>query len=163
MTQNHDIRLFQEDEVRAAIQTYFYDQPPSDSGWYMAVNIILAHTLRKRSRMGNSFEYEQYLQNAMGRELQEWRDSIPEMIRPEPTEALVDADYGRLMCLTTLHFTYFQLIVAIHSAAFRLRAADEGNEAESGAIMPSVALCVGASRAAISLLNYHQNGHPFTM
>ncbi|WAO97291.1 Fungal specific transcription factor [Fusarium falciforme] len=303
MTQNHDIRLFQEDEVRAAIQTYFYDQPPSDSGWYMAVNIILAHTLRKRSRMGNSFEYEKYLQNAMrkvqdvilqrpttlhvgallsmvlyfvftwdnhiaitllslavqpillsgyhrsnhhpgltaaeslhrrrlfwqayivdhdlmlrtgkppligdefllqlpddhppdgygmyyypnnvslnffrqqvrlaqiqgrissslyfgnitpsesqidqlDRELQEWRDSIPEMIRPEPTEALVDADYSRLMCLTTLHFTYFQLIVAIHSAAFRLRAADEGNEAESGAIMPSVALC---------------NDHPFTI
>lgn len=51
------------------------------------------------------------------------------MIRPEPTEALVDADYSRLMCLTTLHFTYFQLIVAIHSVAFRLRGADEGNEA----------------------------------
>ncbi|CAH0025677.1 unnamed protein product [Clonostachys rhizophaga] len=308
MAQNHDIRLFQEDELRAAIQAYFYDQPPSDSGWYMAVKIILAHTLRKRNRMGNSFEYEKYLQNAMGKvqdvilqrptvlhvgallsmvlyfvftwenhiaitllsltvqpillsgyhrsndhpgltaaeslhrrrlfwqayivdhdlmlrtgeasthrrqlpdehppggygmyyypnnvslnffrqqvrlaqiqgricsslhsgnttpsesqidqldgELQEWRDSIPEMIRPEPTEAPVDADYSRLMCLTTLHFTYFQLIFAIHSVAFRLRAADEGSEAESGAIMPSVALCVVAWSVDILFISILQN------
>ncbi|KAF2019984.1 hypothetical protein BU24DRAFT_419584 [Aaosphaeria arxii CBS 175.79] len=320
-TQNHDIRLFQEHEIRSAVQTYFRHGESDNSGAYMAINVILAHSLRKVIRTCQIEEYEKYIHNAMGKlsevilkkptplhigtllstvlyfifrcenhiaitvlgmavqlillsgyhrinsksgltvaeslhrrrlfwhayivdhdlmlrmgkpplineefllalpeehppdgyglfyygnnitvnffrqqvclaqlqgkifsslytntnslsvaeleiriaqldkELQQWYNSTPEMVRPEPTEVLVDADYSRLMCLTTLHFVYFQLIVAIHSAAFRLFAADEGNDAGE-VVMPSVALCVSASRAAISLLTYHLSDHPFAI
>lgn len=346
---NAGIRLFQEHEVRAALRAYFHGQPMADPGWRMAVNAIIAHTLRKRNRMRNKEEYEKYIHNALGMipnvvirtpspltigsllsivssdsirscssvaaselkprprqilyysfmsenhialkllgltvqlllmsgyhrpepglafagpshlspaehlhrrrlfwqaylidhdlmlrigkpalisddflldlpeehpadgygvhyypnnvtlnvflqqvrlaqmqgrissalysksgvppseleaeirrldaELQEWRESIPEMIHPERVEALMDGDYHRLVCLTTLHFTYFQLVVAIHSTAFRLSAVDDQDSMDVPDIGPSLALCVSASRAAISLLHYHQIEHPYT-
>lgn len=97
-------------------------------------------------------------------DLQEWRESIPEMIHPERVEALLDGDYHRLVCLTTLHFTYFQLVVAIHSAVFRLPALEDQEGMEMGDVGPSLALCVGASRAAVSLLSYHEGyrNHPYS-
>ncbi|EFQ25394.1 fungal specific transcription factor domain-containing protein [Colletotrichum graminicola M1.001] len=95
-------------------------------------------------------------------ELQEWRESIPPMIRAENAEALLDGDYYRMLGLTVLHFTYFQLIVAIHSAAFRLPSLGDQEGTETIDIGPSLALCVSASRASISLLNYHQIEHVFT-
>ncbi|KAI8181028.1 hypothetical protein K4K51_002127 [Colletotrichum sp. SAR 10_75] len=329
VTMNAGIRLFQEHEVRAALRAYFQGQPIADPGWRMAVNSIIAHTLRKRNRMRNKEDYEKYIHNALGMipnyaspllprraplftcadrnkilyysfmsdnhialtllgltvqlllmsgyhrpepdlafadasnlnpvehlhrrrlfwqayildhdlmlrlgkpplihddflldlpeehpadgyamyyypndvtlnfflqqvrlaqiqgrisaalysrssvppaeleseirrldaELQEWRESIPEMIHPERVEALLDGDFARMVCLTTLHFTYFQLVVAIHSAAFRLPALEDQEGLEQGDIGPSLALCVSASRAAISLLNYHQIEHPYT-
>ncbi|TDZ66105.1 Fusaridione A cluster transcription factor fsdR [Colletotrichum trifolii] len=325
-TMNTGIKLFQEHEIRAALRSYFHGQAPADPGWRMAVNSIIAHTLRKRNRMRNKDEYEKYIHNALGMipnvilrtptpltigsllsiilyynfvsenhvaltlmgltvqlllmagyhrpepdpmfaepsslnpsehlhrrrlfwqayvldhdlmlrigkpplisddflldlpeehpadgysmyyypnnvilnfflqqvrlaqiqgkissalysrsgvppteleaeikkldmELQEWRESIPEMIHPERVEALLDGDYHRMVCLTTMHFTYFQLVVAIHSAAFRLPALEDQEGMETGDIGPSLALCVSASRAAISLLNYHQVEHPYT-
>ncbi|KAK1595903.1 fungal-specific transcription factor domain-containing protein [Colletotrichum navitas] len=95
-------------------------------------------------------------------ELQEWRESIPPMFRAENAEALLDGDYRRMAHLTVLHFTYFQLVVAIHSAAFRLPSLGDQEGTETIDIGPSLALCVGASRASISLLNYHQVGRIFT-
>ncbi|KAL2883022.1 hypothetical protein SGCOL_001712 [Colletotrichum sp. CLE4] len=326
VTMNAGIRLFQEHEVRAALRSYFQGQPPADPGWRMAVNVIIAHTLRKRNGMRNREEYQKYIHNALGmvpniilrtpsalaigallstvlyfsftsenhialtlmgltvqlllmagyhrpepdmafarpqqliptehlhrrrlfwhayvidhdlmlrigkpalisddflldlpeehpsdgysmyyypndvtlnffleqvrlaqiqgristtlysrsgvpaaeleaeirrldNELTEWRQSIPPMIRADNVDALLDGDYSRLVCLTTLHFTYFQLVVAIHSAAFRLPTLEDQEGVESGDIGPSLALCVSASRAAISLLNYHQIEHPYT-
>ncbi|KAK1636073.1 fungal-specific transcription factor domain-containing protein [Colletotrichum phormii] len=326
VTMNAAIRLFQEHEVRAALRSYFQGQPPADPGWRMAVNVIIAYTLRKRNGMRNREEYQKYIHNALGmvpniilrtpsalaigallstvlyfsftsenhialtlmgltvqlllmagyhrsepdmafarpqqliptehlhrrrlfwhayvidhdlmlrigkpalinddflldlpeehpsdgysmyyypndvtlnffleqvrlaqiqgristtlysrsgvpaaeleaeirrldNELTEWRQSIPPMIRADNVDALLDGDYSRLVCLTTLHFTYFQLVVAIHSAAFRLPTLEDQEGVESGDIGPSLALCVSASRAAISLLNYHQIEHPYT-
>ncbi|EXF78771.1 fungal specific transcription factor [Colletotrichum fioriniae PJ7] len=326
VTMNTGIRLFQEHEVRAALKAYFQGQPPADPGWRMAVNVIIAHTLRKRNVMRNREEYQKYIYNALGmvpniilrtpsplaigallstvlyfsftsenhialtlmgltvqlllmagyhrpepdvtfarpqqliptehlhrrrlfwhayvidhdlmlrigkpalisddflldlpeehpsdgysmyyypndvtlnffleqvrlaqiqgristtlysrsglpaaeleaeirrldNELTEWRQSIPPMIRADNVDALLDGDYSRLVCLTTLHFTYFQLVVAIHSAAFRLPTLEDQEGVEAGDIGPSLALCVSASRAAISLLNYHQIEHPYT-
>ncbi|KAL0935185.1 fungal specific transcription factor [Colletotrichum truncatum] len=326
VTMNTGIRLFQEHEVRAALSAYFQGQPIADPGWRLAINSILAHTMRKRNRMRNKDESEKYIHNALGMipnviiraptpltigamlsvilyynfisenhialtllgltvqlllmsgyhrpdpdlafadpqnlspadhlhrrrlfwhayvidhdlmlrigkpplisddflldlpeehpadgysmyyypnnitlnfflqqvrlaqiqgrisaalysksgvppteleaeirrldaELQEWRESIPEMIHPERVDALLDGDYHRLVCLTTLHFTYFQLVVAIHSTAFRLPAFEDQEGVETPDIGPSLALCVGASRAAISLLNFHQIEHPYT-
>ncbi|WQF87357.1 hypothetical protein CDEST_12371 [Colletotrichum destructivum] len=326
VTMNAGIRTFQEHEVRAALRSYFQGQPPADPGWRMAVNVMIAHTLRKRNRMRNKEEYQKYIYNALGMvpniilrtpspmtigallstvlyfsftsenhiamtlmgltvqlllmagyhrlepdlvhanpqnmepvnhlhrrrlfwqayiidhdlmlrigkpplisddflldlpeehpadgysmyyypgdvtlnfflqqvrlaqiqgriasslyhrtgvspaeleaeirrldgELQEWRESIPPMIRADNVDALLDGDYYRMVSLTTLHFTYFQLVVAIHSAAFRLPMLEDQEGTEAADIGPSLALCVSASRAAISLLNYHQIEHPYT-
>ncbi|KAJ0308001.1 hypothetical protein Brms1b_009774 [Colletotrichum noveboracense] len=68
-------------------------------------------------------------------ELQDWWQTIPELIRPEPQMDLLDADYTKVMSLTVLNFMYFQLIVAIHSAAFRLPLLDEDDDG----LRPSVA------------------------
>ncbi|GJC98193.1 fungal specific transcription factor [Colletotrichum higginsianum] len=104
---------------------------------------------------------------ALDAELHEWRESIPAMIRPQPpSSGLVDADYSRMMSLSVLHFVYFQLVVAVHSAAFRTRALDGGGGDDDGdaeSLRPSIAVCVNAARGAISLLNYHQLQHPFTI
>ncbi|WQF88904.1 hypothetical protein CDEST_13918 [Colletotrichum destructivum] len=313
-TLNHDIKLLDEAEVRAAVQSYIYGRPPPGSGWRMALNVILLHALRKRDWASPTGECDKYLHNAMclipsailqtpnpmaigallslhillagyhhanhpalpaadvlhrrrlfwqayvldhdlmlrigkppliaddfllalpdefpadgygvffypgdvtlnyfrqqvrlsriqGRicsrlyfkqytpssssssssssswleaeiaaldaELHEWRESIPAMIRPQPpSSGLVDADYSRMMSLSVLHFVYFQLVVAVHSAAFRTRALDGGggggddDDGDVESLRPSIAVCVNAARGAISLLNYHQLQHPFTM
>ncbi|GJD02791.1 fungal specific transcription factor [Colletotrichum higginsianum] len=304
VTMNAGIRTFQEHEVRAALRSYFQGQPPADPGWRMAVNVMIAHTLRKRNGMRNKEEYQKYIYNALGMvpniilrtpspmtigallstvlyfsftsenhiamtlmgltvqlllmagyhrlepdlvhanpqnldpvnhlhrrrlfwqayiidhdlmlrigkpplisddflldlpeehpadgysmyyypgdvtlnfflqqvrlaqiqgriasslyhrtgvppaeleaeirrldgELQEWRESIPPMIRADNVDALLDGDYYRMVSLTTLHFTYFQLVVAIHSAAFRLPMLEDQEGTEAADIGPSLAL-----------------------
>ncbi|KAF6807482.1 fungal specific transcription factor [Colletotrichum sojae] len=97
-------------------------------------------------------------------ELQEWREGIPEVVRPgaeAEAEGMSDGDLRRFLSLSILHFSYFQLVVAVHSAAFRLPPPEDEDEAEG--VRPSVALCVNAARAAISLLRYQQLQHPFTI
>ncbi|GJC89545.1 hypothetical protein ColLi_12383 [Colletotrichum liriopes] len=93
-------------------------------------------------------------------ELHEWHNSLPPSIRAGSVDALLEGDYNRIACLTTLHLTYFQLIVAIHSTAFRLP--EDHDSLEIDNIVPSLTFCVNASRAAISLLNYHHKDHPYT-
>lgn len=96
----------------------------------------------------------------LDRELQEWRESIPEMIRPQqPGVSLGDDNHARLAALSSLHFIYFQLVVAVHSAALRLPL--EGQDMDF--LRPSAAICVHAARGAVSLLNYHHFDHPFTV
>ncbi|KAK1991005.1 fungal-specific transcription factor domain-containing protein [Colletotrichum falcatum] len=322
-TINDAIGAFHEHELRDALQAHFHGQPPADPGWLMALNVIIAYSLRRRHSMRNKEEYQKYIYNALGiipsiilrtptpmtigallatvlyfnftsenhvamnlmgltvqlllmagyhrpesnralsarelashlhrrrlfwrayildhdlmlrmgkpplisddflldlpdehpadgygmlyypdnvslnfllqqvrlaqiqgrimatlyhrtgaspaeleaeirhldADLQAWRESIPPMIRAENAEALLDSDYHRMLGLTTLHFTYFQLVVAIHSAAFRLNSLEDEESPETVDIGPSLALCVSASRAAISLLNYHRVEHPYT-
>ncbi|KAE9569698.1 hypothetical protein CGMCC3_g14192 [Colletotrichum fructicola] len=96
----------------------------------------------------------------LDRELQGWRDSIPEMIRPKQSGASLDDDnHARLMALSVLHFVYFQLVVAVHSAALRMPLSAQ----DMDFLRPSVAICVNAARGAVSLLNYHHIDHPFTI
>lgn len=96
----------------------------------------------------------------LDRELQEWRESIPGMIRPQqPGAPLDDDNHARLIALSSLHFMYFQLVVAVHSAALRMPL--EGHDMDF--LRPSAAICVNAARGAVSLLNYHHIDHPFTV
>ncbi|RDL31155.1 uncharacterized protein BP5553_09944 [Venustampulla echinocandica] len=92
-------------------------------------------------------------------ELQKWRENIPEVLRPQTPLDRVQND--SLIMLTVLHYTYFQLIIAIHSVVFHGFKAHNASDRDAR-IIGSVALCVGAARASIALLNYHRCDHPFT-
>ncbi|EIT78670.1 hypothetical protein AO1008_00207 [Aspergillus oryzae 100-8] len=94
-------------------------------------------------------------------ELQSWRQNIPDMARPQTP--LTGLDDMRLMPLTVLHFCYFQLLISIHSVVFSKAVPLWNHYEESDLVISSVALCVSAARASISLLNYHDQGHPFTI
>ncbi|KAH8669620.1 hypothetical protein BGZ60DRAFT_528097 [Tricladium varicosporioides] len=93
-------------------------------------------------------------------QLREWKENIPEILRPQTP--LDRFDYDRLIFVTVLHYTYFQLTIAIHSVVFAGFTPHNTKERDAR-IFPSVALCVAAARASISLLNYHDNSHPFTL
>jgi hypothetical protein len=86
--------------------------------------------------------------------LRRWKENVPEIIRFANA-----SEYTRVITITVLHYTYYQLMIAIHSIVFVGKCPDEPEDR----ILPSVALCVGAARASISLLNYHDNTHPFAM
>ncbi|KAE8158010.1 hypothetical protein BDV40DRAFT_292195 [Aspergillus tamarii] len=94
-------------------------------------------------------------------ELQNWRQNIPDMARPQTP--LAGLDDMRLMSLTVLHFSYYQLLISIHSVVFSKAVPLWHQYEESDLVISSVALCVSAARASISLLNYHDQGHPFTI
>ncbi|KAF4632083.1 hypothetical protein G7Y89_g6046 [Cudoniella acicularis] len=93
-------------------------------------------------------------------QLHTWKENIPEMLRPQTP--LDQFGFDRLIFVTVLHYTYFQLTIAIHSVVFAGFAAHNSNDRDTR-IFPSVALCVAAARASISLLNYHDDSHPFTL
>lgn len=96
----------------------------------------------------------------LDRELQEWRESIPEFIRPDQSSASLDDDnHARLIALSSLHFVYFQLVVAVHSASLRVPFTGQNMDF----LRPSAAICVNAARAAVSMLNYHHTDHPWTV
>ncbi|KFY45235.1 hypothetical protein V494_01053 [Pseudogymnoascus sp. VKM F-4513 (FW-928)] len=93
-------------------------------------------------------------------ELYNWKLHIPEIAKSDRPEQ-DDKDFG-LICLTMMHYTYYQLIILIHSFILQcpnLVASDDNFEN----ILSSVALCVGAARATVSLLDFHEDRHPFTM
>jgi hypothetical protein len=87
--------------------------------------------------------------------LHSWSESLPESIRPH--EPLFCVDYNQLICITALHYTYFQLIVAIHSSSLGF-AATNGCHRD---LSQDIRYCVTAARAMVTLLDYHDNGHPF--
>ncbi|GFF39320.1 fungal specific transcription factor [Aspergillus udagawae] len=87
--------------------------------------------------------------------LHSWRESLPESIRPH--EPLFCVDYNQLICITALHYTYFQLIIAIHSSSL-VFAATNGCPRD---LSQDIRYCVTAARAMVTLLDYHDNGHPF--
>lgn len=95
----------------------------------------------------------------LDRGLQAWKSSIPELVRPQ--QHLNDYGVARLTCLTTLHYTYFQLVIAIHSSVF-ICISNLDVEERKNITIPSIALCVSAARASASLLNYHNYSQPFT-
>lgn len=84
-----------------------------------------------------------------------WSEQLPQQIRPQ--DPLLCVDYNQLICVTALHYTYFQLIIAIHSPLLRFI----GNDCDES-ILESVQYCVTAARALVALLDYHDNGHPFS-
>jgi hypothetical protein len=93
-------------------------------------------------------------------ELYAWKARIPEIIKPGKVEQ--DNKDPGLIFLTILHYTYYQLMIVVHSFIFQswsLVDSDENFER----ILSSVTLCVGAARATISLLNFHEDRHPFSM
>ena len=93
-------------------------------------------------------------------ELYDWKARIPEITKSDRPEQ--DNKNSGLMCLTLLHYTYYQLIIVVHSFIFQssnLAESDENFER----VLSSVALCVGAARATISLLDFHEDCHPFSM
>ncbi|EPE27670.1 Zn2/Cys6 DNA-binding protein [Glarea lozoyensis ATCC 20868] len=92
-------------------------------------------------------------------ELHEWKDNVPEPLRPQNPLDKLGSD--NLMFLTVLHYTYFQLIIVVHSVVFHGWTTQNPSDREEK-IVGSVTLCVGAARASIALLNYHDNSHPFT-
>ncbi|KAL6402735.1 Zn2/Cys6 DNA-binding protein [Ilyonectria robusta] len=96
--------------------------------------------------------------NKLDEELQGWRNRIPEIINPH--KPLPNVEYGLLMALTTLHCTYFQLMIAVHSVTFDHPLSN--NNPSCGA-STSQAKCINAARASLSLLGYHDVRHPFTI
>ena len=86
--------------------------------------------------------------------LNSWRESLPESIRPQ--KPLFCDDYNQLICITALHYTYFQLIIAIHSASLKFIA----RECKEN-LARSIRYCITAAKAMVALLDYHDNGHPF--
>lgn len=109
---------------------------------------------------GNSSEQIYAIIDELDAELQRWKHKIPELQRPQ--RPLQESDQRYLMHLSSLHSTYFHLTIAIHSSVFSASTGHTVHDVDAR-IIPSVALCVAAARAAISLLNYHDNDHPFTM
>ena len=96
----------------------------------------------------------------LDQELQEWLEGIPQIIRPmRPGAPLDDDHHGRMVALSSLHLAYFQLVVAIHSAALNTPLESQ----YQGILRPSAAIFVNAARGAVSLLNYHHIDHPFTL
>ncbi|KAH6967606.1 hypothetical protein BKA56DRAFT_596911 [Ilyonectria sp. MPI-CAGE-AT-0026] len=96
----------------------------------------------------------------LDQELQEWKANLPELIKPQ--KPLTNCDTTRLTCLTVLHYTYFQLVIAIHSMTFMAVLGYDTQEQRRRAV-PSVALCVRAARASTSLLNYEHCSYPFAV
>lgn len=94
-------------------------------------------------------------------ELYNWKLRIPEITKSDRPPEKDHKDSG-LMCLTMLHYTYYQLIIVIHSFIFQCSNLIESDDNFEN-ISSSVALCVGAARATVSLLDFHEDRHPFSM
>jgi hypothetical protein len=114
-----------------------------------------------KARAQNSTEQLHACIDELDEGLRHWKENVPEILRPQ--NPLDRSDYSRLICVTVLHYTYFQLTIAVHSALFGGYSGKCPTDDPDDRIIPSVALCVGAARASISLLNYHDNTHPFTV
>lgn len=93
-------------------------------------------------------------------ELYNWKLHIPEITKSDRPEQ-DDKDFG-LMCLTMMHYNYYQLIIVVHSFIFQCSNLVESDDNFEN-ILSSVALCVGAARATVSLLDFHEDRHPFSM
>lgn len=94
-------------------------------------------------------------------ELYNWKLRIPEITKSDRPPEQDHKDTG-LMCLTMLHYSYYQLIIVIHSFIFQCSNLIESDDNFEN-ILSSVALCVGAARATVSLLDFHEDRHPFSM
>ena len=62
---NRDVPLFDGQEIMNGIEKYYSTGISPSRSWFVAVNVILGHALRKRSGMDNSVKYEKYIGNAM--------------------------------------------------------------------------------------------------
>lgn len=93
-------------------------------------------------------------------ELYNWKSRIPEITKSSSLEQ--GQKDPKLMFLTILHYTYYQLIIVVHSFIFQCSDLIESDDNFEN-ILSSVSLCVGAARATISLLDFHEDRHPFSV
>lgn len=93
-------------------------------------------------------------------ELYNWKSRIPEITKSYRLKE-GHKDSG-LIYLTVLHYTYYQLIIVVHSFIFQCSNLIESDDNFEN-ILSSVSLCVGAARATMSLLDFHEDRHPFSM
>lgn len=93
-------------------------------------------------------------------ELCAWKSRIPEITKSTKAP-FFDKDPG-VISLTVLHCTYYQLVIVVHSFIFQSSNLDQLRD-DFDRIHSSVALCVGAARARISLLNFHEDSHMFSL
>ncbi|KAH7166438.1 hypothetical protein EDB81DRAFT_712981 [Dactylonectria macrodidyma] len=132
---------------------------------YLRESVLLAEIQTKCYRMlrsgFTSRRSKQLLHagvNKLDQELRDWRNQIPDIVHPH--RPLPNVSYTMLMPITTLHCTYFQLLIAIHSVT--LTQALSNSEPSSSA-STSQLKCINAARASLSLLGYHDLRHPYTI
>jgi hypothetical protein len=89
-------------------------------------------------------------------ELCAWKAHVPDINRSTGVKA--NSKDAGLMCITILHYTYYQLLIVLHSFVFQSSSAESEDYLTS-----SIALAVGAARATISLLDFHEDCHPFSL
>lgn len=135
---------------------------------FLREEVLLADIQSKAYRMlrpgltSNQSTEERYANiNELNTELQNWRDRMPEIDKPLTT--LSNGEYRLLMCLTTLHCTYFQLLMAINNVDFKHSPTRSDSSSGSVVITRSHAVCIRAARASLSLLGEHDIRHPYTM
>ncbi|CAG8972156.1 hypothetical protein HYALB_00009704 [Hymenoscyphus albidus] len=173
---DHSLRLGKPTSISPSINMNLPEAVPADGiGVHMIggvqINFLREHVLlakiqgklheRLYSEKSLSQSPEQLYANIdeLDDDLQAWKENSPDVLRPMIT--LDRSNYENLIFLTVLHYTYFQLIIAVHSVVFHGFAAHNADDRDER-IIGSVALCVGAARASIALLNHHDNTHPFT-
>ncbi|KAG4411761.1 hypothetical protein IFR04_015099 [Cadophora malorum] len=93
-------------------------------------------------------------------ELCAWKARIPEITKSTKAP-FFDKDPG-LINLTILHHRYYQLVIVIHSFIFQSSNLEQLRD-DFDRIHSSVALCVAAARARISLLNFHEDSNMFSL
>ncbi|KAF4782771.1 fungal specific transcription factor [Colletotrichum scovillei] len=90
---NNDLRFLFEPKVRAAVNAYLYGQRSNESGWELALNVIIMHTLRKGDWELGIQEHRPFLSNALL--------LIPHAILQTPNAMTI----GSLLLLVT-HFMF---------------------------------------------------------
>ncbi|KAG4428903.1 hypothetical protein IFR05_015617 [Cadophora sp. M221] len=134
---------------------------------FLREQVILAKIQRKvysslysKESKKKRIHEEMQLISDLDSELCAWKSRIPEIAKPTK-EPFFDRDPG-VMGLTVLHYTYYQLVIVIHSFIFQSSNFEQLRD-DFDRIHSSVALCVGAARARISLLNFHRDSHIFSL
>ncbi|KAL0939699.1 fungal specific transcription factor [Colletotrichum truncatum] len=64
-SQNHALGVFRAAEVREVLQQHIYGEPTTRVGASMCLNVIVAHSIRKRDKMQVAWDYEKYIFNAL--------------------------------------------------------------------------------------------------
>ncbi|KAH6715104.1 hypothetical protein BKA61DRAFT_721830 [Leptodontidium sp. MPI-SDFR-AT-0119] len=134
---------------------------------FLREQVILAKTQRKvysslysKEAKKKQIHDEIQLISDLDSELCAWKSRIPEITKSTKAP-FFDKDPG-VISLTVLHCTYYQLVIVFHSFIFQSSNLDQLRD-DFDRIHSSVALCVGAARARISLLNFHEDSHMFSL
>jgi len=102
---------------------------------------------------------------ALDEELLRWRDSLPEIIRPDHP---IKCDKKYTMPALMLHFNYYYALTLIHrSVMFSSSPSKQANEQLKDAnlnprVYSSAAICVNAARSTINALKTYHSQMPQT-
>lgn len=91
-------------------------------------------------------------------QLRRWSEALPPSARPSETPAGLSA--RQVMHIKTLHYSYYQTIIAIHSAMFAFSPLF-AEPAVRARVTTAVAGCAAAARAMLSLPIRLDTSHPF--